>query len=221
MVRASPCRTGPNCQPGPSQPQGTRIAAVKAEEAAETMVASRSFAAGSWPPCSIPRPRFPPLPQASFDSEIAAIAVPATTHGRNMFGDDFGLRAGWGHFGSGPSRDAGAGPAPWNAPIHGIRARRHWAPHVDTLGESTYDIHLNDNAYWRNVPGNVWNYRLGGYQVLKKWLSYRGAEGAGAGAYGGRGAVFHEYRPANCWHTDISATKANRDVSRKDRNAKH
>ena len=44
---------------------------------------------------------------------------------------------------------------------------------LDTLGESTYDIYLNDQAYWRNVPDNVWTYRLGGYQVLKKWLSYR------------------------------------------------
>ena len=44
---------------------------------------------------------------------------------------------------------------------------------IETLGETTYDIHLNHNAYWRNVPANVWDYRLGGYQVLKKWLSYR------------------------------------------------
>ena len=28
-------------------------------------------------------------------------------------------------------------------------------------------------AYWRNIPTAVWNYKLGGYQVLKKWLSYR------------------------------------------------
>lgn len=28
-------------------------------------------------------------------------------------------------------------------------------------------------AYWRNVPAAVWGYKLGGYQVLKKWLSYR------------------------------------------------
>ena len=42
-----------------------------------------------------------------------------------------------------------------------------------TLGETTYDIHLNDRAYWQNVPANVWRYKLGGYQVLKKWLSYR------------------------------------------------
>ena len=32
---------------------------------------------------------------------------------------------------------------------------------------------VNDRAYWRNIPATVWNYKLGGYQVLKKWLSYR------------------------------------------------
>ena len=41
------------------------------------------------------------------------------------------------------------------------------------LGESTWDVHLNDVAYWRNVPARVWSYTLGGYQVIKKWLSYR------------------------------------------------
>ena len=40
------------------------------------------------------------------------------------------------------------------------------------LGERRYDIYLNDSAFWRNVPEAVWNYRLGGNQVLK-WLSYR------------------------------------------------
>ncbi len=44
---------------------------------------------------------------------------------------------------------------------------------VDTLGEITYDIHLNDNSYWRNVPANVRSYRLAGCQVLKRWLAYR------------------------------------------------
>lgn len=41
------------------------------------------------------------------------------------------------------------------------------------LGEQTCDVYLNDLAYWRNVPVNVWEYTIGGYQVLKKWLSYR------------------------------------------------
>ena len=41
------------------------------------------------------------------------------------------------------------------------------------LAETTFDIYLNRNAFWRNVPAAVWTYKLGGYQVLKKWLSYR------------------------------------------------
>ena len=44
---------------------------------------------------------------------------------------------------------------------------------IATLGDTTFDIYLNDRAYWRNVSAAVWNYKLGGYQVLKKWLSYR------------------------------------------------
>jgi hypothetical protein len=35
------------------------------------------------------------------------------------------------------------------------------------------DVHLNGDALWSAVPNNVWEYTLGGYQVLKKWLSYR------------------------------------------------
>ena len=41
------------------------------------------------------------------------------------------------------------------------------------LGKTTFDVHLNANAFWRNLPATVWTYKLGGYQVLKKWLSYR------------------------------------------------
>jgi hypothetical protein len=41
------------------------------------------------------------------------------------------------------------------------------------LGETTCDIFLNDVAFWRNIPAKVWAYTLGGYQVMKKWLSYR------------------------------------------------
>ena len=41
------------------------------------------------------------------------------------------------------------------------------------LGERTFDIYLNEVGYLRNVPGRVWEYTIGGYQVIKKWLSYR------------------------------------------------
>jgi len=41
------------------------------------------------------------------------------------------------------------------------------------LGSQTLDIYLNNEVFWSNVPGSVWEYAIGGYQVLKKWLSYR------------------------------------------------
>lgn len=41
------------------------------------------------------------------------------------------------------------------------------------LGGTTLDVYLNGKAAWRNVPERVWAYTLGGYAVLKKWLSYR------------------------------------------------
>ncbi len=41
------------------------------------------------------------------------------------------------------------------------------------LGPATHDIYLNGSACWQNVPEKVWDYAIGGYQVIKKWLSYR------------------------------------------------
>ncbi len=44
---------------------------------------------------------------------------------------------------------------------------------IALLGEKTFDIYLNNLTCWRNVPARVWDYTMGGYQVVKKWLSYR------------------------------------------------
>jgi hypothetical protein len=45
----------------------------------------------------------------------------------------------------------------------------------ETRGEGYLDIHLNATTRWKDVPEAEWNYTLGGYQVLKKWLSYHEA----------------------------------------------
>ena len=103
--------------------------------------------------------------------EIAAIAVPATVGGGNMAGDDFALTAGWGHLGQGDAVMPGQGRVVERPYTADERAALGGA--AVTLGETTLDIHMNDRAYWRNVPSAVWGYKLGGYQVLKKWLSYR------------------------------------------------
>jgi hypothetical protein len=44
------------------------------------------------------------------------------------------------------------------------------------LGEKTFDVYINEVGYWRNIPARVWGYYIGGYQVIKKWLSYRERE---------------------------------------------
>ena len=156
-----------------------------------------------------------PLPGAQAGSalrpEIAAVAVPSTTDGGNMTGEDFALTVGWGHFGQGEAVMPGQGrvverpytasertaldqaaPTPGgNASDPNNRAKTGSPPttpatpvstsQIDTatgktaavLGDTTFDIYLNDRAYWQNVPAAAWTYKLGGYQVLKKWLSYR------------------------------------------------
>jgi Type ISP C-terminal specificity domain len=40
-------------------------------------------------------------------------------------------------------------------------------------GETTCDIYLNEPACWQNIPARHWGYCIGGYQVVKKWLSNR------------------------------------------------
>ena len=103
--------------------------------------------------------------------EISAIAVPTTVEGGNMADDDFAVSAGWGHFGTGDVVMPGQG----RVVDRDYSSGEHTAlgEVLPTLGETTFDVYLNDHAYWRNVPAAVWNYQLGGFQVLKKWLSYR------------------------------------------------
>ena len=106
--------------------------------------------------------------------DIAAIAVPATVDKRNMAGDDFALTAGWGHYGTGEAVMPGQGRVVEREYTADERAALVGATGRSPLhGNTTFDVYLNGNAYWRNVPAAVWRYKLGGYQVLKKWLSYR------------------------------------------------
>ena len=103
--------------------------------------------------------------------ELVAIAVPTTADGRNMSDDDFALTVGWGHFGTGDAVMPGQGRAVERA--YTATEREALGAAVAILGDTAVDVYLNDNTRWNNVPTAVWDYKLGGYQVLKKWLSYR------------------------------------------------
>ena len=175
----------------PGRAGGSRTAptAAQAEQAALTLAAlaarGRELARLLDPETPVPG-----VTTGAPRPEIAAIAVPATIDGRNMSGDDFELTAGWGHFGPGQAVMPGQGrivqrpytPAERQALTvaaitgetgDGFPVKPGMTVEGPALGETTFDVYLNDRAYWRNVPAAVWDYKLGGYQVLKKWLSYR------------------------------------------------
>ena len=103
--------------------------------------------------------------------ELASIAVAATADGGNMADGDFKVTAGWGHHGVGDAVMPGQGRVEERS--YSVEEQAALGDEIATLGDTTFDIYLNGRAYWRDVPSDVWNYKLGGYQVLKKWLSYR------------------------------------------------
>ena len=94
------------------------------------------------------------------------------------------LTAGWGHAGQGGVTMPGKGKLetrPFTAEEVGQASSlssssqpdRQDACPTTILGSVTHDVFLNEAACWQNVPEKVWDYTIGGYQVIKKWLSYR------------------------------------------------
>lgn len=73
---------------------------------------------------------------------------------------ELAVTAGWGYSGKGGVTMPGKG-----------RVEPH--PVSESSAESACDLYLNEVAYWANVPRSVWECAIGGYPVVKKWLSYR------------------------------------------------
>jgi hypothetical protein len=125
---------------------------------------------------------------------LKTLGLPTKRGGRGLDADDLKLAAGWGSI-----QNAGGGSR-IVMPGRGLAAERAYTEAeraaldeegkaiglaldevLTLLGEKTFDVHLNDDAWWSNVPARVWDYTLGGYQVIKKWLSYREHDVLGRG----------------------------------------
>ncbi len=113
--------------------------------------------------------------------ELKAVGVVARVGGGSLMGADWDVTARWGVAGKGVCMP-GKGKTVERAYSEDERtALREGAAALGLdeatalacWGATTFDVYLNDRAYWRNVPARVWSYTLGGYQVVKKWLSYR------------------------------------------------
>ncbi|MHB1340608.1 MAG: type ISP restriction/modification enzyme [Coriobacteriia bacterium] len=113
---------------------------------------------------------------------LRVIAILTSSTGSALSDSDLGVRAQWGlrqragvvtpskgrlnerPYSASESHAIGAG-----AEAMGVSADEA----IALLGETCFDVYLNDVAYWSCVPTNVWHFTIGGYQVIKKWLSYR------------------------------------------------
>jgi hypothetical protein len=140
-----------------------------------------------WPRIPLPASKAGLLASAELGQQVAAlldteIPVPGVANGklrpelkavadlRCTGSPDFHITTGWGHAG----KEGVTMPGKGKMLTRSYRTEEEFEkPLLDLLGKTTHDIYLNDTAYWRNVPEKVWDYTIGGYQVLKKWLSYR------------------------------------------------
>jgi len=99
-------------------------------------------------------------------AEFKTIAVVSRVGDGALTAAEFTLTAGWGSLGKDGITMPGKGKTEARAP----------APHEQNAGFGTgptLDVYLNATAYWKNIPQSVWDFTIGGYQVIKKWLSYR------------------------------------------------
>ncbi len=118
--------------------------------------------------------------------EIARLGVIQRTDGGQLRPEsgDLTVSAGWGHAGKEGVTMPGKGKSVGRDYTAAERAALTAgaaalglteAQVIACLGPATRDVYLNGVAYWQNVPAQVWDYTIGGYQVIKKWLSYREA----------------------------------------------
>lgn len=148
-----------------------------------------------WPRIPIPNDRKILERSASLGAQLAALLdtetpVPGVTSGNicdhlrvigNVSDTDLRLEAGWGSRDSKGRVNPGRGKIverPWtdlerDALSSGFNSIGLTEKDGFLLLGSAIDVHLNENNFWRGVPESTWNYVIGGYQVIKKWLSYR------------------------------------------------
>ena len=121
-----------------------------------------------------PETPVPGITSGRLRPELKTIAVVSRVGTGNLDpNSDFALTADWGHAGQNNVTMPGKGKVvdrPYTSEEQTAIAA---VMVMEQLGTATHDIYLNDIAYWKNIPDRVWSYTIGGYQVIKKWLSYR------------------------------------------------
>jgi len=126
-----------------------------------------------------PETPVPGITSGKLRPELKTIAIVSRVGTGNLDPNtDFALTAGWGHAGQNNVTMPGRGKIGDRDYLQEETLTPNPSPRAGEglLGNTTHDIYLNEIAYWKNIPDRVWRYTIGGYQVIKKWLSYREQE---------------------------------------------
>jgi len=135
-----------------------------------------------WPRVPLPKSREALLASAELGRQVAAFLdtekpVEGVTKGKprpelrsiaelkSPANSNLKVTAGWGHAGQGGVTMPGKGKM--ESRIIEV------APGYNLPWNQFHDVYLNESACWKDIPAEVWDYTIGGYQVIKKWLSYR------------------------------------------------
>ena len=94
-------------------------------------------------------------------AELRTLAIPSKVGDATIDPTtDLKVEAGWGYRGQKNAVMCGQGKA-----VPRLSA--------NASDEHAFDVYINDSVYWANIPADVWAMTIGGYPVIKKWLSYR------------------------------------------------
>jgi hypothetical protein len=137
-------------------------------------------------------------------SELASLGVIAKVSAGVLSDSDLAMTCGWGS-----TQNSGGGTIVM--PGRGLLKNRDYSPAelenldkdakyhgldrataLSLIGAKTFDVFLNTDVCWKNVPELVWNYLLGGHQPLKKWLSYREKDILGRALFVDEASYFSE-----------------------------
>lgn len=106
----------------------------------------------------LPDKPVPGVTTGKLRAELKTLAMPTKIGGTTIDPDnDLEVTATWGFRGQGNAVMSGKGKVMPN----------------EADPDGAVDVYINDAVCWRNVPRDVWEMTIGGYPVVKKWLSYR------------------------------------------------
>jgi hypothetical protein len=111
------------------------------------------------------------LSRGRIATNLASVAAMRKTKDGTITEEDLWVTAGWGRVSKNGITGGRGKIVVWE---NGKPVETEDEDEIETAsGVVVLDIYINENVCFGGIPREVWQYSVAGYQVLKKWLSYR------------------------------------------------